>query len=141
MPGTTEKKTLKKPAKKAQKSANNNKKNASEQPKPLSNKEQLKESLVQQREIRGADVKVYRELISSAIWFWQKERQMQKDVNKRGFSYKAISAAGKPYEKENPSVKNAVLYNNRYCAILSELGLSTEGFKTGKQEEDNPDNL
>ena len=84
---------------------------------------------------------MYQELINSAVWFWQQERFMQSDIAVNGFSYEAISAAGKVYDKENPSVKNALLYNNRYCAILAALGLSTEGFKTGKKEEDNPDSL
>lgn len=101
----------------------------------------LKESLIQQLEVRGANVKLYQELISSAVWFWQQERYMQSDIAINGFSYEAVSAAGKIYDKENPSVKNALLYNNRYCAILAALGLSTDGFKTGKKEEDNPDGL
>lgn len=36
-----------------------------------------------------------------------------------------ISAAGKEYEKDNPSVKNAVLYNKQKLAILKELQLTT----------------
>ncbi len=53
-------------------------------------------------------------------------RQCRRDIKKRGRTYTAISAAGKDYEKDNPSVKNALLYNRQMVAILAALGLSTE---------------
>ncbi|CEQ26575.1 Uncharacterised protein [[Clostridium] sordellii] len=37
-----------------------------------------------------------------------------------------VSAAGKEYEKDNPSVKNAVLYSKQKLAILKELQLTTD---------------
>nr|WP_312288128.1 hypothetical protein [Terrisporobacter sp.] len=50
---------------------------------------------------------------------------MQKDIKQRGRTYMTVSAAGKEYEKDNPSVKNAVLYNKQKLAILKELQLTT----------------
>ena len=86
----------------------------------------IKKSLIKQLEMKGADVTLYRALIDDYMWFHQQFRQMQADIKKRGRTYTAVSAAGKEYEKENPSVKNALLYNKQMVAILAALGLSTE---------------
>lgn len=37
----------------------------------------------------------------------------------------AVSAAGKEYDKENPAIKAAALYNQRMLHILREMGLTT----------------
>ena len=87
---------------------------------------EVKESLIKQLQAKGADVKLYRALIDDYMWFYQQFHQMQTDIRKRGRTYTAVSAAGKDYEKDNPSVKNALLYSRQMVAILSALGLSTE---------------
>lgn len=85
---------------------------------------ELRDSLIEQLERKGANVAVFVDQINSYIFFTVKEREMQKDIQKRGFSYEAISATGKKYMKDNPSVKNALLYNKQRLAILKELGLT-----------------
>ena len=50
---------------------------------------------------------------------------MQDDIKKRGLSYKTISSQGKEYLKDNPSIKNAVMYNKQKLAILKEMQLTT----------------
>lgn len=86
----------------------------------------VKKSLLEQLKIKGADVDLYRSLVDDYCWLWKQEREMQKDIKSRGQTYTATSAAGKKYEKENPSVKNALLYSKQMVAILGALGLSTE---------------
>jgi phage terminase small subunit len=86
----------------------------------------IKKSLLEQLKIKSADVDLYRSLIDDYCWLWKQEREMQSDIKTRGRTYTAVSAAGKDYEKENPSVKNALLYNRQMVAILAALGLSTE---------------
>jgi hypothetical protein len=87
---------------------------------------QVKESLLKQIETKGAKVDVYTSLIDDYIWFWHQERAMQKDIRERGRTYTAISSAGKEYEKNNPSVGDALKYNKQMVAILSALGLDTK---------------
>lgn len=86
----------------------------------------IKKSLLEQLKIKSADVDLYRSLIDDYCWLWKQEREMQNDIKTRGRTYTAASAAGKDYEKDNPSVKNALLYNRQMVAILAALGLSTE---------------
>lgn len=102
----------------------------------------VKESLLEQIKTKGADVALYRAQIDDYMWFLQQERQMQADIRKNGRTYLATSAAGKEYEKDNPSVKNALLYSRQMVAILGALGLSTETVvppNTGKDVEKDSD--
>jgi hypothetical protein len=101
----------------------------------------VKESLIKQLEIKGAKVEIYLSLIDDYMWLWKQEREMQKDIKDKGRTYTAISATGKDYEKNNPSVKDALQYSKQMVAILGALGLSTETVKTGNLKDDNPDNL
>jgi phage terminase small subunit len=91
----------------------------------------IRSSLEQQLRARSADVELYRSLVDDYIWFWKQEREMQADIRKRGRVYDAVSAAGKDYEKENPSVKNALLYSKQMVAILGALGLDTNSVVGG----------
>ena len=63
------------------------------------------------------------------------ERKMQADIRQNGLTYKAISATGKEYMKDNPSVKNAVMYNKQRLAILSQMGLSIDKVESESDDE------
>ncbi len=91
----------------------------------------VKESLLKQLEIKGAKVEIYLSLIDDYMWFWKQEREMQQDIKKRGRTYDAVSAAGRNYEKNNPSVKDALMYSKQMVAILDALGLDTKTVTDG----------
>lgn len=87
---------------------------------------QIRESLEAQLRDRGAVVNHFSALLDDYLFFYRLERKMQADVRKRGLIITAKSAAGKEYDKENPSLKAAALYNQRMLAILREMGLTTD---------------
>ena len=93
----------------------------------------IRTSLIQQLEVKGAAIDCFIDQVDSYMFYTKKERAMQRDINKRGLHYEAVSSTGKVYEKDNPSIKNAVLYNKQRLAILNELGL------TIKEVEGDPD--
>ena len=97
--------------------------------------QKIKESLIQQLEQAGASVDFYKALVEDYCFYEQNERKMQADIRKRGITYEAISAAGKKYEKDNPSVKQAVMYNKQKLQILRDLGLSIDKVTTEDDEE------
>lgn len=101
----------------------------------------VKNSLIEQLEARGANVSLYRDQIDSYIFFTQQERKMQADVRKRGLTYHSISASGKEYEKDNPCVKDAVLYNKQKLAIISALDLDTKSITGGRPPGDDESDL
>lgn len=101
----------------------------------------VKKSLIKQLENMGAKVEIYTSLVDDYMWLWKQEREMQKDIKEKGRTYSSTSAAGKEYEKENPSVKNALLYSKQMVSILTALGLSTQTVITGNTKDDNPDDL
>lgn len=92
----------------------------------MANAREIRKSLMDQLIAKGADVKLYRALIDDYMWFYQQFHQMQADIKKRGRTYTTVSAQGKDYEKNNPCVKDALLYSRQMVAILGALGLSTE---------------
>ena len=100
----------------------------------MTSETKIRNSLIKQLKNRGADVEHFLALIDDYIWYYNQEKAMQKDIKVKGMSYKAISASGKEYEKENPSIKNAVMYNKEKLAILKQLELSTTN--VGSDEDD-----
>ncbi|QNU66925.1 P27 family phage terminase small subunit [Ruminiclostridium herbifermentans] len=102
----------------------------------MASAKKIKDSLIKQLKDKGANVEHFSSLIDDYIWYWIQEKNMQKDIKKRGQTYIAISAAGKEYEKDNPSVKNALMYNKQKLAILKELGLTTSNVKAGDGDDE-----
>lgn len=95
----------------------------------------IKESLLAQLKQKGANVSHFQSLIDDYIFYWQKEKDMQKDIKSNGLKYTRLSAKGYEIEVENPAVKSSVMYNKQKLAILKELGLSTESCVNGEDDE------
>ena len=87
---------------------------------------QIKKSLLDQLKNKGADTAHFRSLVDDYCWMDAEVKKMKKSIREEGPTITAISAAGKEYEKENPAIKNVVLYNRQMLAILREMGLSTK---------------
>lgn len=96
----------------------------------------IRESLINQLKAKDAEVDCFLDLVEAYIFYTKKEREMQADINKRGLSFKAVSSTGKEYEKDNPSIKNAVLYNKQRLAILEKLGLTIDKVESGDTDDD-----
>lgn len=85
----------------------------------------IRSSLEQQLQARGADVAVYRSLLDDYMRYWRMEKDFHADIKRRGMMVSTVSASGKEYERENPSIRNAALCNKQKLQILKELGLTT----------------
>lgn len=86
----------------------------------------IRNSLEQQLRDKGADVLHFQALLDDYMFFYAMLKKMKSDIRKRGLEIEAISSTGKAYTKDNPSVKQAAMYNQRMMAILKDLGLTTE---------------
>ena len=95
----------------------------------------LRKSLIAQLEAKDADVDCFIDLVDSYIYYTEKEREMQTDIEERGLYFDSVSSTGKEYVKDNPSIKNAVMYNKQRLAILSQLGLTTENVEGDSDDE------
>ena len=95
----------------------------------------IKKSLIKQLKDKGANVDHFLSLVDDYVWYWKQENTMQNDVDKKGHTYDSVSAAGKDYEKDNPSVKNALMYNKQKLAILKELELNTRNVANDDDDE------
>lgn len=92
----------------------------------MATQKEIRASLEQQLRDKGADVSHFTALLDDYMFYYATERKLQADIRKRGTTIRAKSAAGKEYDKDNPSVKQAALYNQRKLAILDKLGLTTD---------------
>ena len=100
----------------------------------MSEKSKIKESLIKQLKGKGADIGCFMGLVDDYCWYWEQEKAMQKDIKVKGRTYIACSASGKEYDKENPSVKNAMLYNKQKLSILKELALTTNNVMSDEDD-------
>ena len=52
-------------------------------------------------------------LIDDYVFYYKQEKKAQAEVRKNGMTIKATSASGKEYDKENPAIKAAALFNKQ----------------------------
>lgn len=98
-------------------------------------KAEIKESLINQLKNKKADTEYFLSLVDDYIWYWDQEKAMQRDIKVKGRTYESTSASGFNINKENPSVKNAMLYNKQKLTILKEMGLSTDNIISDDKDE------
>ncbi len=99
-------------------------------------KSDIKKSLIKQLESKGANVSHFLSQVDDYMFLYDQVQAMKASIKKKGTEYPAMSAAGKEYMKENPAVKNIILYNKQMLAILKELELKAAGASGGKSEDD-----
>ncbi len=95
----------------------------------------IKKSLIEQLKLKGADIDCFMSLIDDFIFYTKMEREMQADIKKNGIRFKSVSSTGKPYEKENPCVKNVLQCNKQRLQILKELNLKTDETESLEDDE------
>lgn len=98
--------------------------------------EEIRKDLVAQLKAKGADVLVFTDLIDRYVFYRHMEIEMQRDIAERGLTYTATSAHGNEYTKDNPSIKNAVMYNKQCLAILTQLDLTTKTIETSTSDDE-----
>ena len=98
-------------------------------------KAKIKESLVKQLEVKKANVAHFYDLILDYLVLYDTKKALQKDIKKRGVSYKTLSANGYEIEKQNQSVKDLVAVEKQMMSMLKEMGLTTDA-PTGCEEAD-----
>ena len=89
-------------------------------------KMKVRESLLEQLRLKGADKPVFISLVDDYMKLWSTKEKLLKDVNTRGIFFEDNSAAGKPMKKQNPSTKEAVAVNAQMLKILDQLGITTD---------------
>ncbi|MBP3701706.1 MAG: P27 family phage terminase small subunit [Lachnospiraceae bacterium] len=95
----------------------------------------IKQSLLDQLKSKGADTAHFRSLVDDYCWMDAEVKKMKRSIREDGPTITTTSAAGKEYQKENPAIKNIVLYNRQMLAILREMELSTKNVVTDDDDE------
>lgn len=86
----------------------------------------IKESLLRQLEVKGANVPHFYDLICDYLVLYKTKKMLQKDIMTRGVSYKTMSASGYEITKQNQSVKDLVAVEKQMMSMLKEMGLTTD---------------
>ncbi|MCR5704971.1 MAG: P27 family phage terminase small subunit [Eubacterium sp.] len=90
---------------------------------------------MQQLEAKGANLEHFEALVDDYVEMFKIVKKMKADIRRNGLSYRAMSAAGKEYEKDNPNVKLLPQYTKSMLSILKELGLTTDQIEGGEDDE------
>lgn len=86
--------------------------------------QEVKDSLNEQLKQKNANVSHFEKLVDDYIWYCVQENKMKADIEKRGFYIKVPSSAGKECVKDNPCVKQSIMYNKQKLAILKQMDLT-----------------
>ncbi len=89
-------------------------------------KAKIKESLIKQLEVKGANVPHFNDMICDYMILYDTKKALQKDIKKRGVSFETTSASGFQIIKQNQSVKDLVAVEKQMQSMLKELGLTTD---------------
>lgn len=97
---------------------------------PVSKSEKLiKDSLIEQLKLKGADVACFTDLVNDYMRFWAIKNALISDIKSRGVVYKDFSSVGIEMQKNNPSVKELVNVSKQMQSTLDKLGISTDKCK------------
>ena len=86
----------------------------------------VEQSLVDQLRANGADIHVFRGLISDYMSMYNVSEALKRDIRKRGAIIEAVTARGIEMNVPNPSIKELRDTNKSMLAILKQLGLSVD---------------
>jgi hypothetical protein len=75
------------------------------------------------------------DLIEQYIFLFKQIKEMKESIKTVGRTYETTSAAGKIYEKDNPAIKDLVIYSRQMLAIRKQLGLDLEGAELEEDDE------
>lgn len=89
-------------------------------------RKEVRKSLIEQLEARGADIALYKDLVDDYMALWDEKEKLKAAMEERGYFYEAFSATGNPIEKENQAFKLFPNVNRQMLATLEKLGLNTE---------------
>lgn len=96
----------------------------------------VKESLLLQLQIKGADVDHFTDLVSDYMALWDIKNKLIKDIKDRGVMYKDYSSVGVEMQKNNPSTKELIAVSRQMLAILKDMAITTDGAKAGDEDEE-----
>jgi hypothetical protein len=91
----------------------------------LSKRDAVRESLMEQLLLKGADVPCFTDLIDKYMELWDIDAMLQDDIKRRGVTYEDSSSVGVKMWKRNPSVKERVIVNRQMLSILKQLKITT----------------
>jgi len=97
-------------------------------------KKMVHDSLIKQLEAKGARTAHFEALVEDYMQLFCLQKDLKKDIQKRGVSYLEPNSKGDKVTKNNPSVKDLVSVGRQMLTILEKLGLTTDA-PTGEESD------
>ena len=94
--------------------------------KQVKREKEIRESLIHELELMGADVDVFTDMVEKYMQLWAIDQLLEEDIQERGVMFFDQSASGHRMMKNNPSVKEKVMVNQQMLRILNQLNITTE---------------
>ena len=94
----------------------------------MARKSKVRRDLERQLKAKGLYTPAYISLLDDYMFYDQEEKKCQDDLIANGRLIKAVSAAGKTCDRDNPAAKLAPTYNQRKMDILTKLNLSVDDY-------------
>ena len=98
-------------------------------------KNRIRENLVQQLTLMGADPPVFIDHVDDYMALWETKELLKEDIRKNGIRITYDNGGGQTGEKENPSVQQQVRVNAQMLKILAQLGIATDKVLGGEVDE------
>jgi hypothetical protein len=86
----------------------------------------IEESLLEQLEMKGADMDHFVDLVRDYMSLWDVKNDLLEDIKERGVMYRDFSSVGIEMMKNNPSVRELVGINRQMLSILKDLDINTK---------------
>ena len=86
----------------------------------------LREDLISQLEKKNANIPLFTDQIDTYLELWKIKKKLAKNIKDKGTCYEETSTKGNLIWKSNPANRDIVAVSRQMCAILRELGITTE---------------
>lgn len=100
------------------------------------NKNDIRNSLLNQLAKKGANIAVFRDLIDDYITLYDIKKKCSSDIKKRGVTFEEKNCKGELVQKENPSVKNLINTNKQMLSIIDKLKLDPNSISPEEDKDD-----
>lgn len=94
--------------------------------KQLAQKKEVRDDLIHQLILKGADTPAFIDLIDKYMELWDVFEHLSRDIAERGVMYEDYSSIGVKMMKNNPSVKDRAIVLQRMQDVLRQLKITTD---------------
>ena len=102
----------------------------------MASKKSIRDSLMLQLRLRGADIPALVDMVDQYMTLWQIAATLRDDIDTRGVVYKDFSSVGVEMWKNNPSVSELNRITTQMAKLLQQLKISTDSVMSDDDDDE-----